>query len=65
MGVTPLQDFAIGSTFQDARAQFVVVDVQELRQTGVRSASHIFMIIMVQLSLSMEPNLIQHSGEVA
>jgi hypothetical protein len=65
MGVAPLQDFVIGSTFQDASAQFVVVDAQKSRQTSVCAATHIGVIIALEAPLGMKPNLIERPGEIA
>src|SRR4030095_7632266 len=62
----PLKDFFVSSALQYALAKIVIVDTQEIAASAIKRSrrTEILMIVLVQLTPRVQPNLLQHSREI-
>src|SRR4029434_2001867 len=62
----PLKDFFVSSALEDALAKIVIVDTQEIAASAIKRSrrTEILMIVLVQLTPRVQPNLLQHSREI-
>ena len=63
---TPLQDLFVGAALQDAITKIGIVYPQKITASAINRSlrAEILVIIFVQLSAGMQPNLVQHSREI-
>jgi hypothetical protein len=63
---TPLKDFFVSSALEDALAKIIIANAQEIAAGAIKRSRHpkILVIILVQLTPGIPPNLVQHPREI-
>src|SRR5205823_3242907 len=64
--VTPFQGFFIGSAFEHALPQVLIIDAKEITHGAVSRLrmAEILMIIRMQFTAGVKPDLVQHACEI-
>src|SRR5881396_1993570 len=63
---TPLKDFFVSAALAGALAKIVIVNTQEVAASAIKRSrrTEVFVIVLVQLTAGVQPNLVQHSGKI-